>query len=132
MASQPHFRTEQVQGVTVVSFKRPAKFIEEAMLPEIGAELMAAIDVKPPLVVLNLDGVEFFSSSFIEILFRAWNRLKARSGKFAICSLHPYCRQVLEITNLHRVWPLRKTQEEAIEALLSEDSNDSDVGHQPQ
>ena len=76
-------------------------------------------DAEPPLVVLDLTHVEFFSSSFIELMFRLLKRLKSRGGKLAICNLHPYCREVLEITNLHTLWPLADTREEAITELKS-------------
>lgn len=39
---------------------------------------------------------------------------KEGQGRFAICGLQPYCREVLEVTNLHHLWILTDTREEAI------------------
>jgi anti-anti-sigma factor len=109
--------TSQTEGVTILAFDPPVKTMDEATLGQYTEALLKAGDADPPFVVLDLDGTEFFSSSFIEVMFRIWNRLKARAGRFAICGLHPYCQQVLEITNLHRIWPLTKTRAEAIARL---------------
>jgi len=91
--------------------------IDESVLPLLDKALLAAAEQGQPLLTLDLQGTEFFSSSFIELLFRIWNRIKAREGRFAICNLHPYCRQVLEITNLHRIWLLVGSRADAVHAL---------------
>ncbi|MSR56706.1 MAG: anti-sigma factor antagonist [Planctomycetaceae bacterium] len=73
----------------------------------------------PPLVVLDLSNTTFFGSSFIELIFRVWNRLQARpGGSFAICGLTSHCLEVLKITHLDTLWRLYPTREEAVEALL--------------
>ncbi len=72
----------------------------------------------PPLVVLDLSHTKFFGSAFIEILFRTWNRLNARDGgRFAICGLTEYCKEVIEVTHLDRLWEFFDTCDEAIAAL---------------
>ena len=63
---------------------------------------------------------EFFGSSFIESLFRVWKKLNPKPGaKFAISGLQPYCKEVLEVTHLDRLWPLPANRAAAV-ALLCE------------
>lgn len=119
MQSFAKINVTQSDGVTFLKFDPPLKMIDEGVLGSFTDTLLSAGEADPPRVVLDLDGTEFFSSSFIEVLFRLWNRLKARSGRFAICNLHPYCRQVLEITNLHRIWTLSRTRAEAIASVTA-------------
>ena len=72
----------------------------------------------PPLVVLDLSHTKFFGSAFIEILFRTWNRLNARDGgRFAISGLTEYCKEVIEVTHLNRLWEFFDTCDDAIAAL---------------
>jgi anti-anti-sigma regulatory factor len=84
------------------------------------ALLEKAEEADPPLVVLDLSHTTFFGSSFIEILFRLWNRLQAKpGGGFAICGLTSYCLEVLKVTHLDTLWRLYPTRDEAIRALTS-------------
>jgi anti-anti-sigma factor len=111
--------------VTVVALGPNYKIIDEHCLEGgLGETLIdIAIDATPPLVVLDLSQTQFFGSSFIEVLFRVWNRLQGRSGRFAICGLTPHCSDVLKITHLDTLWPLMTTRQEAVTAL-SQDADD--------
>lgn len=117
MTPHPQPVLTQQDGVTVVTLDPRIKAINEVVLADIGQALLKAAEAAPPLVVVDLAGIDFFSSSFIELMFRIWNRLKNRQGRFAICNLHPYCREVLEITNLHTLWTLSESRTDAIAAL---------------
>ena len=105
------------QGVTVITFENAVKMINEDVVSEAGPVFLEAAERDPPLVVVDLDGVEFFSSSFIEVLFRLWSRLNKRSGRFAICNVFPYCREVLQITNLDSLWAICNSRSEGIAAV---------------
>ena len=118
---QPQIIAED--GVTIVSFANTVKMINEDYVAVATAAMLEAAERDPPLLVVDLDGIEFFSSSFIEALFRTWNRMKKRSGRFAICNLYPYCLEVLEITNLHSLWTICNTRQEAIDAVKSADQS---------
>jgi anti-anti-sigma factor len=114
MSAHPRPKLKQEQGVTIVTFGDAFKTIHEDYLPDVGEVLMQAADLDPPLVVIDLNGVEFFSSSFIEILFRLWNKLNKRGGRFVLCDLFPYCREVLKITNLQTLWTICDTRADAV------------------
>ena len=70
-------------------------------------------------LVVDLSNTTFFGTIFIESLFRAFNRMKRKGGKFALCGLQPYPREIIEISNLHRVWQLFSSAEEAVRVLGS-------------
>lgn len=104
--------------VTVVEFGPRCKLIEEVILDQVNREALdAVVGAEPPLVVFDLTQVEFFGSSFIETLFRVWNRLQQRSGRFALCGLRPYCLEVLQITHLDKLWPIVDTRGDAVAAI---------------
>lgn len=79
-------------------------------------DLVAASDSSR--LVIDLTNVNFFGSSFIEVMFRAYKRIQSRDdAKFALCGLTPYCREVLEITHLDTLWPIYDTRADAVAQL---------------
>ncbi len=107
--------------VTVVVFGPEQRQLDEVGLEKIGRQLVeVAQTANPPWLVLDMAPTEFFGSSFIETLFRVWKKLNAQPGaKFAVSGLQPYCREVLEVTHLDRLWPLPATRTEAVAAFVA-------------
>ncbi|MBS0265708.1 MAG: STAS domain-containing protein [Planctomycetes bacterium] len=108
--------------VTVMILGVGFKIIDERLLETGFGETLIGVASKaePPLVVLDLTEVQFFGSSFIEILFQIWSRLHARSGRFGICGLCAHCEDVLKIAHLDTLWPLFATRPEAVADLSQE------------
>lgn len=107
--------------VTVVVFGPEQRHLDEVGLEKISRQLVeVAQSASPPLLVLDMSPTEFFGSSFIEALFRVWKKLNTQPGaKFAISGLQPYCREVLEVTHLDRLWPLPATRADAISTFTA-------------
>ncbi|MEW4526479.1 STAS domain-containing protein [Maioricimonas sp. JC845] len=113
MTSSPVIHRED--DVTVVEFGQDFDSIGEDRIDAVANVLTQVVPDEGSGVVIDLSHTSFFGSSFIEQLFRLWNRMKKEGqGRFAICGLQPYCREVLEVTNLHHLWILTDTREEAI------------------
>ncbi|MGE0378991.1 MAG: STAS domain-containing protein [Planctomycetaceae bacterium] len=113
----PSPRLDVQDGVSVITFDAGPHTMDEAAIAEIRDAMLDSGAVDPPKLVVDLSQVDFFGSTFIELLFRIWKRLQDRSGQFAICGLSPYCREVLSVTNLHRLWQTYETRDEALKAL---------------
>ena len=107
--------------VTVVVFGSGQRHLDEVGLEAIGNQLIAiAENASPPRFVLDMTVTEFFGSSFIEILFRVWKKLNTQpNAKFAISGLQVYCREVLQVTHLDKLWPLYDTQAEAVAGMTT-------------
>jgi anti-anti-sigma factor len=116
-------RLETQQSVTVVSFDEGPLTLQEASLDELQEPMLNATLAEPPWLVVDLSNVEFFGSSFIELLFRIWKRIQHRAGRFALCGLSPYCQEVLSVTNLDTLWPNYPTREQAVVELSSRPQN---------
>ena len=106
-------------NVTVVVFGPELRHLDESNVSEIGQNLIQLAERIPhPLLVLDMRATEFFGSSFIESLFRVWKKLNTKpTAKFGIAGLQPYCREVLEVTHLDKLWPLFDTREAASKAF---------------
>ena len=109
----------QERGVTVVALGSEYETLDENDLEDVKDLLLrVASTADPPRVVLDLSRTKFFGSAFIELLFRAWNRLNDRAaGRFAISGLTDYCKEVVDVTHLDRLWDVYDTSQEAVEAL---------------
>lgn len=105
-------------GVTVVTLGPDCQNIDEHTLDSIRDVLMEVSQAEPPLVVMDLSHTKFFGSSFIEVLFRLWNRLNTRQGgEFALSGLQPYCAEVLSITHLDKLWRTFPDSRAAVQAM---------------
>jgi anti-anti-sigma factor len=110
------------RGITVIELGAGFQSVDERALDSgLRTSLLEmAESADPPVVLLDLSHTNFFGSSFIEILFRLWNRLNAKpGGNFAICGLTSYCLEVLKITHLDTLWRLYDTRDEALRDMMA-------------
>lgn len=64
--------------------------------------------------ILNLSEVPFIDSSGLGALVRLLGRTRAAHGNLKLCGVIPQVAQVLEVTNLHRVFESHASEDEAI------------------
>jgi anti-sigma B factor antagonist len=121
MAFMADIRVTHEAQVTVISFPAVFQRLRETEVEQIASTFLAAMQgAQPRKVLIDLEGVEFFGSSFIELLVRGWKRIKEdQQGVFALCSVSPYCVEVLQVTHIDEVWPRYNTKQEALLAMAS-------------
>lgn len=103
--------------ITIVEFGDELEHLGEDVMPVVAQSVQDAGEALVPKVLLDLSSVKFFGSSFIEVLYRLWKQMESRSGQFVICGLHPYCREVLQVTNLDKLWTIMVDRESGLAAL---------------
>jgi len=99
--------------VALLTFRPPNDALDDEAVEQVAGPLLRAAAADPPCMVLDLGHVTFFGSSFIELVFRVWKRLKERGGALVLCRLHPHCAEVLRVTKLDTLWTTCATCEEA-------------------
>lgn len=105
-------------GVTIVAYASDCERITEDRIPETLDAMLAAVDGERPVLLVDLSHVQFFGSSFIEVLFRVWNRVQQQhEGRFALCGLTSHCAEVIEVSNLDKLWQVFPTREAALASL---------------
>lgn len=118
MANDRTVEITRAGDVTVIGLGPGYETVDEPAVEELADSILdIARGAAPPWIVLDLSHTTFFGSSFIEVLFRAYNRLREKDGRFAICGLTPYCREVVEITHLDRLWKVYDNRGDAVEAV---------------
>jgi anti-sigma B factor antagonist len=68
-------------------------------------------------VILHLGEVTFIDSVGLGALVRQFGMLRAKGGDLKLCQVSPFLLQVLQVTNLLRVFPIHASEEEAIQAF---------------
>ena len=106
--------------MTVIELGPSYASLDDTDLEEAGAVLLSeAATADPPLLVLDMSQTEFIGSTFIELLVRAWKRIRQRGGHMVVCGLRPFCAELLAITHLAALWDTYPTREEAATAILT-------------
>ena len=118
--SQSDLETQECDGVTVIILGEQYDNLDEPSLRAAAEELLEIAQTSdPPLIVVDMGRTNFFGSAFLGTLFRVWRRLTSRGGKMCVCGATGPCAEVLEITQVDRLWDLHKTREAAVESLKS-------------
>mgnify|MGYP003628350919 CR=1 FL=1 len=118
--SQSALETQERNGVTVIILGEQYDNLDEPALQAAAEKLLEiAQTTDPPLIVVDMGRTKFFGSAFLGTLFRVWRRLTSRGGKMCVCCATGPCAEVLEITQVNRLWDLHETREAAVESLKS-------------
>ena len=106
--------------VTVVQLGAKYDALDDAIINQFRDQLLEQADkADPPLLVIDMGPTKFIGSSFIEILFRAFKRVTERHGRLVLCSVDPYCAEVLRATRVDTIIDSYPSCESAVQALLT-------------
>ncbi len=119
--------------VTIIELASNYDAVDDQAVQEFGEVLLGeATGADPPRLVVDLSPADYINSSFLELLVRAWKRIKQRNGVLALCGVHPFCLEVLQATRLNTLWPIHSTREEAVAALADPTERWNGSGEQEQ
>lgn len=106
--------------IVIVSFTSPS-ISSISGLDEIATQLRDYVSQnKPKKVIVDFEGVKFFSSQVLGLLVDLWQRLKDFGGKLAISAIDPQLNRVFKITNLDRIFEFYPDKAAAIKALKAD------------
>lgn len=113
---------EKRNDVTCVILGPEFENLDEQILDSIRQTMIDVCEqAEPPLVLIDLTHTRFFGSSFIEVLFRIWNRINGLpGGQFGLVGLTDYCKEVLSVTHLDKLWTIYGTLDEGVTALSAD------------
>ncbi len=85
---------------------------------EIEKEINEIINNNPDAnLVINLDDVEYMSSSGLRVLVASMRVLKSKDKTLKLCHLNPAVKKVFEVVELMDMFDIYNTEAEAVEAL---------------
>ena len=68
-------------------------------------------------VVIDLEHSPYFGTSMLQMMTALWKRVRARSGKMAVCSVSETGREILRVTRFDTLWPICDDRNEALQAV---------------
>jgi anti-sigma B factor antagonist len=117
MSTKRRIVVADANGVTVVRFV-DRKIVDSGNIEQLGEELVALVTTDKCFnILLNFEGVEFLSSAALNKLISLNNKTKTAGGKLRLCNLRAEIKEVFTITKLDRVFDIRKSEADAIDAF---------------
>jgi anti-anti-sigma factor len=68
-------------------------------------------------VVLDFHKTNYYGSTALGYFVKIWKRIRLRNGRMAFCNVSADEKEVLQITNLDQLWPIRSSRSEALVAV---------------
>ena len=104
-------------NVTIVSFGSET-ITGLSGLEQINERLRSLIaDDQPAKIVVDFDGVKFFSSQVLGLLVDVWRRLSDYGGIMLISGINPQLNRVFKITNLDKIFEFYPDRASAVKAM---------------
>ena len=103
--------------VSVVSFNVPC-ISSASGIDQMSEQLRRYITEKQPSkIVVDFDGVKFFSSQMLGLLVDVWRRVKEYDGTMLISGINSQLSRVFKITNLDRIFKFCPDKAAALKTL---------------
>ena len=112
--NEPKLTVSKSGSTTVVHLVGP-RITDQVYINELGDEMVAVLArAAPPLLLIDLEDVEFLSSAVLGKLIRLYKRARQAGGRVRLCAIRPSIREVFEITQLDKVFEIYPDADEAL------------------
>lgn len=116
--SLDEFTIERHGEVTVIVTSPSLENFDPALVEQAGELMLEPLNRQAqPLLVVDLERVDYFGSAFLSLLLRCWRLTTSKNGQMVLSGVSPRARELLHLTSLDLVWPIYATRREAIAAL---------------
>jgi anti-anti-sigma factor len=68
-------------------------------------------------IVMDFSKTDYYGSTALGFFLKLWTRVTSRGGRMAFCNISAHEKEILEITMLHRLWPICASRKEALERV---------------
>ena len=109
--------TEKVGEVSVISF-RDSQLRHQGLIERVGKELLELVsDRYKAFVVVNMENLEYFSSSMLGRLVAAHKKVVEGKGRMCLCAIRPVILEVFKITKMDKVFEIHPSVAAAVTEL---------------
>lgn len=105
---------KKVDDISVVSLKGRMDAYNSITVSEFLDELT---DKGCDQLLVEMEGVDYMSSSGLRVLLSTLKKLKARGGTLKLCSLQPYVLEVFEIAGFNQLFEIYSDTSEALKSF---------------
>lgn len=106
------------QGGVVVL--RPQGRLDSGAAPDLERQLMSQVSGPRPMIVVDMAGIDYISSSGMRILLLAAKRAKQAGGELGLCAPQEHVLDVLKISGLVRAFRIHAAAEAAVSEMAAE------------
>ncbi len=115
--TKQRFEMQKHGDITIV-IPRTERIIECDWIERAGAELFHLVDDQGRIkLLIDFSPVKFMSSDFLGKLKTLNQKTRARGGKLVLCRIHPGIYEVFIISRLYRVFCIKESAKEGLEAF---------------
>jgi len=104
---------QQKDGVLIAQFTHQ-KLYDDAIIAQIGSELLELADQSGGKMLLDFQGVMFMSSSMIGRVVILNKKCKADNIELTMCNVAPSVLEVFEITRLDKIFTICDSVDDAL------------------
>lgn len=108
--------TQEYQGKAIV-FRLEGSLMGDSTQQQFKDAILAQLDAGQKYFVLDMSAVRNVNSSGLGSLITLFSRTRSAGGDFILCNVPSNVRNLLHITRLDTVFPIRDTLQDALNAL---------------
>ena len=117
MEQQDFIDITMADGIALITFNVPS-IVDVSSVESISTKLHSLIDDGGALkVIVDFDGVKFFSSMILGLIVDIWRRLEETGGTVVISGIDPQLSRVFKITNLDKLFKFYPDRQSAVDAI---------------
>jgi len=68
-------------------------------------------------LILNMEGVDYISSSGLRVILASGKKISASEGRLAFCNLNPSVGEVFRISGFNSIFPVFGSEQEALDSF---------------
>lgn len=109
--------TEPVAGVVAITIIGE---LELSSAPRLREEIIrVSAQTDPPLVVLDLSGIDLLDPTGLGVVFDGVKRTRVRGGDLALVGAEPHVLRDLELLRVTEILPMHDTLDDAVRHLMA-------------
>ena len=105
---------KEQNGVSI--FKLTGR-LDSKTSPEFEKKIFDAIEKGSKNMIVDFEDLDYISSAGLRVVLKATKDLKRSDGKFILCSMKDYVKEVFEISGFDSFLPIVPTMDDALQKV---------------
>jgi anti-anti-sigma factor len=105
---------KEENGIVFLSFKGR---LDGTSAPEAEQTVKHVLENENTRLLFDLSLLEYLSSAGLRVILGAAKEMKRRGGKFVLCSLNAYVKEVFEVSGFGAIIPIAESVEAGIKEI---------------
>jgi anti-anti-sigma factor len=105
---------KEENGIIFIAIKG---WLDADSAPEAERVVKEALKGDHSRLLFDLKGMEYLSSAGLRVLLSAAKEIKRREGKIVLCALHPFVKEIFEVSGFQSLIPIEDTVEAGVKSL---------------